>query len=96
MVGGGGDGQKDKNKKNLAIQYSVYFLMAGTPAHPHLWPLPAWRGVAVLARLIRTTWQGLEGSCPHVAGSRLSGEGLGSVTEGLGHLDVLQGDKMIV
>lgn len=44
--------------------------------------------MAVLAHLIQTTLPGLEGGCPHVAGSHLSGEGHGSVTEGLGRLDV--------
>lgn len=34
MVGGGGDGQKEK--ENLSIQHSVYFLMAGTPTHLRL------------------------------------------------------------
>lgn len=32
MEGKGEDGKK----KNLAIQHSVYFLMAGTPTHLHL------------------------------------------------------------
>lgn len=41
--------------------------------------------MAVLARPIQTTWRGLEGWGPRVAGSHLSGEGHGSVR----HLDAL-------
>lgn len=43
--------------------------------------------MAVLTHLIQTTWRGLEGGCHRVAGSHLSGGGLGSVTSGRGHLD---------
>lgn len=52
--------------------------------------------MAAPTRLIQTTWRGLEGGCLRAAGGRLSGEGLGSVTgglgsvmEGRGHLDAL-------
>lgn len=45
--------------------------------------------MAALVHLIQTTWRGLEGGCHRVAGSHLSGGGLGSVTDCQGHWDVL-------
>lgn len=51
--------------------------------------------MAVLTHLIQTTWRGLEGGCHRVAGSHLSGGGLGSVTLGRGHLDELQEETKI-
>lgn len=47
--------------------------------------------MAVQARLIQTTWRGLS----LVAGSHLSGEGHGYVTEDLGCLNALQEETKI-
>ena len=51
--------------------------------------------MAVPTRQIRTTWRGPEEGGPRAAGSRLSGEDLGSVTEGLACLGALQEETEI-
>lgn len=83
-----GEGRRAKRKKKSI--HGVYFLTASAPSHLHLWPWLAWREVAGQAHLIQTTLQDLEGGYHHVSGSYLSDEGLGSVTESQGCLDVLQ------